>query len=133
MGCVDLDMKKNRAIEVVNNSDRTYISCFKIDKTVTEDQSDFILDEWTSTHPKNRYKGEKLYPAAVRPFGTWFKQNIRDSSRHKCLAYGSMLAVSKTDIHSRDVSFYKNLIGQFRTSNDEVGHYIERSWLDIFM
>ena len=133
VGCVDLDMKKNRAIEVVNNSDKTYISCFKIDKTVTEDQGDFILDEWTSTHPKNRYKGEKLYPAAVRPFGTWFKQNIRDSSRHKCLAYGSMLAVSKTDIHSRDVSFYKNLIGQFRTSNDEVGHYIERSWLDIFI
>jgi hypothetical protein len=95
----------------------------------------FQLDGYQSSFIENRNSNpdsNKMKPACMRPFDTWYKHHFPDINVNY-VVYAGIFAVSRKHIHNRPIEFYKKLLKQLEGhSNPEVGHYIERSWIAIF-
>ena len=94
----------------------------------------FQLDTYHTQNPANAQKSGKLplFKSSIRPFGKWYENMFFGENDVHLVCYYSMFSVSADDIRKRPPSFYENLLSQFTHPNEEVGHYIERSWAAIF-
>jgi hypothetical protein len=94
----------------------------------------FFLDEWCSTDEKNKSINPeyKLEPASIRPFGEWYKFHFPNLNLY-FVSYVGIFSVNRGDIQGHPISHYEKFLVQLQnSSNPEVGHYIERSWISIF-
>jgi len=101
---------------------------------VKKNEYNFQLDKWIASHDKNKEINNEtnLYPASPRPYGKWFEKNYGDLHIN-FVTYRGIFAVSRNHILQHDVSWYQTLLQQLEvSSNPEVGHYIERSWVATF-
>ena len=135
-GSADMDFKYNKSKKLISavekHGDTVFIGPGHDD--LKRDLYDFKLDEWTTSHGKNKVANSEsaLELASVRPFGKWFESRFGDI-KIKHVSYAGILAISKRDIQQHPVSRYEKLIKELEnSSNPEVGHYIERSWCAIF-
>ena len=94
----------------------------------------FQLDTYHTRNPANAQKSGKLplFKSSIRPFGKWYENMFFGENDVHLVCYYSIFSVSADDIRKRPPSFYENLLSQFTHPNEEVGHYIERSWAAIF-
>jgi len=94
----------------------------------------FSITEWNSTTSEN-YEANperQLTPANIRPFGKWFDYHFGDKRVTANQLWG-IFSISKHDILQHSQSYYQTLVNDFgKSSNPEVGHYFERSWVAVF-
>jgi len=67
-------------------------------------------------------------------FQDWYLKHVGNYSQaesHRVCLNG-MFKTTRTMIHSHPRSYYENLLHQFETTNDELGHYMERADQTIF-
>ena len=68
----------------------------------------------------------------IRPYRLWYTHYF-EKKIVKINCYGGIFSIDKNDIIQNSVDFYNIFINQLnKSSNPEVGHYIERSWAAIF-
>ena len=78
------------------------------------------------------FKNRNLFPSKYA-FGKWFEISLNTKFPTDVYFYpAAIFAVSKSYILSRNINFYKKLLLNFHTKDDEVSHYFERSWMYIF-
>ena len=96
----------------------------------------FEKSNYHTRNPANAQKSGKLplFKSSIRPFGKWYENMFLEDNENDVhlVCYYSIFSVSADDIRKRPPSFYENLLSQFTHPNEEVGHYIERSWAAIF-
>ena len=94
--------------------------------------SEFSLETYSATNLANRNANpeEQLLKADIRPFGRWYTNNIERKT--DIMSFKEIFCAKKEDILLNSKEFYINLLFQLaKSSNPEVGHYIERSWAGI--
>lgn len=127
--------KKTMTLGVINKVMKTKTTVLRGDYgTFPDDLYDYHIDEWVSTNNENRSENSEkgLLLSSVRPYGKWF-ENEFGNLKVNVFCYYSIFAVAKEHILQKPKSFYKKLLLQLdKSSNPEVGHYIERAWAAIF-
>jgi hypothetical protein len=96
--------------------------------------NDFVLDNYDSKDPVNKLINNELSvePAKIRPFGKWYENHFGDLKIQYSSYYG-IFGVNRKHIIQHSKSYYENFLNEFTdSSNPEVGHFIERSWVAIF-
>jgi hypothetical protein len=114
-------------IKNMNNS--SSIICQATDKNTYN----FTIDKWEITNAENKKKNsnDNLTPATIRPYGKWFESHF-PNEKMRFASFNGIVLASKEDILKRPKDFYINLLNELSFVNPEVGHYIERSWKNIF-
>lgn len=95
----------------------------------------FMISEWKSTTKENQdCSSIKMATASIRPFGRWYKHYIGDERNIKQLgmSYNCIFSSTSQSIRRRSKDFYENLLLTHSSANDEVSHYLERSFLSLF-
>jgi hypothetical protein len=134
-GSLDLDYKKRRAIEIlqrIKNGNAIFIGEYS--ENIKNKFNDFQLDNWQSTNLQNVTKNneKKLQLSDIRPFGNWYKYYFGNKNA-TFFCYWGIFSIDKRDIIQHPVYRYIILIQQInKSSNPEVGHYLERSWTAVF-
>jgi hypothetical protein len=101
---------------------------------VKETLYNFSRDYYSSEDAKNLSLNNdtKLEPAKIRPFGKWYEKHFGDLFIQYVSFYG-IFGVNRKHIIQHPKSYYENLLNEFTdSSNPEVGHYFERSWVAMF-
>jgi len=140
-GSLNIPHKKNKSELLIREIEAHGDTVFVGSPTVNgiQDLHDFSLDKWSSTDEKNKSVNpeSKLETASIRPFGKWFESHFPGKTLDFTCRCG-IFAVHRRDIikdsnRDRDTSYYEKFLAQLQnSSNPEVGHYIERSWVTIF-
>ena len=97
---------------------------------------DFVLDKWTTSNIENKTINDEsaLQPSPIRPFGKWFYQNLPNIELKSKVWYFAIFVVTKEQIRKHPIELYKRLIKYVDNhSNPEVGHYLERTWANLFI
>jgi len=135
-GSLDLTYKKNVAIEILNRIKHTGQAIFigEYSENIKNKFNDFKLDNWSSTNTQNFAKNNEssLELSKIRPFGNWFRYYFGNEII-KQFCYWSIFSIDKRDILQHPIMRYIILINQVnKSSNPEVGHFLERSWCAVF-
>lgn len=136
-GSIDcMEAKKNNAIRILENIKKYKKAIFLGTNcgNVKTHFDTFTLDNWHCSNSVNRelHPESILSPAIIRPFGNWFKYHFGNISVKYYCIHG-ILSIHKFDIIKHPLIRYQNLINTLnKSSNPEVGHYIERSWAAIY-
>ncbi len=103
-------------------------------KNVKNENYDFYLGEYLSTTDENKKINDdpSLELSKIRPYGKWFDTYFPNVDI-QYITYSGIIAISKKHIQQHPINYYKMLIDQLsNSSNPEVGHYFERSWVAVF-
>ena len=138
-GSVSIPYKTEQFNIILENSISTMDSVFwALDiniESVRDNQYNFTLDEYNSTHENNKNINKEdniIMPSEIRPFGVWYDTYFPHINI-KRINYRGIFSVSKKHILQHELLYYKKLINLFPNHpNPEVGHYFERSWLAVF-
>ena len=84
-------------------------------------QTVFSLDYWNGP----------LSLSWIRPLGPWFSYHF-PGEELSGISFHGIFAVKREDILKRPKEIYQKLLDELQFNNTEVGHYIERTWKDIF-
>ena len=101
---------------------------------VKETLYNFTRDYYFSEDETNRFYNPdtKLEPASIRPFGKWYEKYFGDLFIQYVSFYG-IFGVNRKHIQQHPKSYYETFLNEFTdSSNPEVGHYFERSWVAMF-
>ena len=131
-----MEHKKNNAIKILKNilKYKTAIFLGTYTNSVKNTFNDFVLTNWTCSDPINKSLNpeDKLCPAIIRPFGSWFKYHFGNINVQYYCIHG-IFSIHKFDIIKHPISRYQQLLAGVEIhSNPEVGHYIERAYAAIF-
>ena len=128
--------KKKRATmllnEVSQHNDTVFIGAKHND--VKKELYNFSKNSYVSTSSENKNLNPEtnLELASIRPFGKWYESRFPNITT-QYIPYSGIIAVSRQDIKQHPKSYYQDLIKELsNSSNPEVGHYFERSWVAIF-
>jgi hypothetical protein len=124
--------RSKKMIEIVEKTNETYISCNHFN---VEDQNEFKIDTYLSIDELNKKanKDDKMKKSEIRPFKKWFEHTFIKNEKNKCIAFNSIISVSKQNILQKPKLYYENLLNQVNTHhNHETVHYFERSWYSVF-
>lgn len=137
-GSLDMANKKEKSIKILKYiiSDEFKNAYFLGTKTnnLFDTFKDFKLDDWKATHKQNLNLNSesKLQLCRVRPYGKWyiyFFGNIKA----KWYTMNGIFSIDKKDVVQHKKIRYEILLNTVsHSSNNEAGHYIERSWGAIF-
>jgi hypothetical protein len=136
-GCCNTPYKFDTMKRMLSEVESTEEGAFPIIQrwnNLKEDLNHFELTYWQSTTRENCVANpeHRLTPANIRPFGKWFEHFFGNRYVTVNQLWG-VFSISKKDILQYPLSYYENLINEFGTSsNPEVGHYFERSWVAVF-
>jgi hypothetical protein len=117
-------------IEKVNNS----IIIGMKHNNVKKELYNFGMASYKSTTDDNFKENPetKLQLSNIRPYGKWYDNKFPDIDI-QYIPYSGIIAISKNHILQHPKKYYENLIEELRySSNPEVGHFFERSWVAIF-
>lgn len=101
---------------------------------VKETLYNFTREYYSSEDAKNLSinTDTKLEPAKIRPFGKWYEAHFGDLFIQYVSFYG-IFGVNRKHILQHPKSYYEDFLNEFTdSSNPEVGHYFERSWVAMF-
>jgi hypothetical protein len=134
-GSLNIDFKDSKAKLLINEIEKHQDTVFISNKynNVKKDLYDFQLDYWVATGKENNNINpeSKLELSAIRPFGKWYDTYFKWDIQH--VSYLGIIGISRKDILNHPKSYYQTFLDQLqKSSNPEVGHYIERSWEAIF-
>ena len=137
-GYRDIQHKKHRTEWIVNHlatqGPKTVLAPWNEAKPVVESHDLFTVCNYSTAHASNRDSDIdcKTQPAAVRPFGNWYRQVFGDVKVQKLFLW-SIFAVSAEDVLKNPVSKYEEIISYLDSHpNPEAGHYVERCWTTLF-
>jgi hypothetical protein len=137
-GSADMGFKIKQTTDLFNEikkkNQAVFVNTRTFPETLREVYGDFQLDEWKASDERNVSinSESKLELSKYRPYGKWYDQYLKDNKAHTLSFYG-IFSVAKEDIIQHPKSYYENLIQDLsNSSNPEVGHYFERSWVAIF-
>ena len=136
-GSIDIDYKKNKAIQLLNNIiNSNYKNAYFLgnNDNVKELHKNFTLDEWKCSHSENVLKNNEstLLKCKLRPYAKWYRYFF-GNIQAKWSTFCGIFSIDKRDIIQHNINRYIRLIHTVNThSNPEAGHYIERSWGAIF-
>ena len=103
-------------------------------KSVKKELYNFAMNTYKSTTPENRKINSEtiLDLCKTRPYGKWFEQKFPEVDI-EYIPYSGIIAISKQHILQHPKSYYERLMDELSySSNPEVGHYFERSWVAVF-
>jgi hypothetical protein len=145
-------LRYNQIMDAVTNYKKTqdidYI--YKVQKELCGDYSqeeflslnlgftldNFVISKHASASLENKSLNDEstLQLSPIRPFGEWFRINLPGIELKPCVWYYGIFVATKKQIQKHPIEVYKRLIKYVDNhSNPEVGHYLERSWANIFM
>jgi Protein of unknown function (DUF3431) len=135
-GSVELPNKFNKAKALLENIETHKAAIFLGEYTnnIYNIFKNFKLETWQSTSGDNKSINSEtnLELSPHRPYGKWYKYLFGNTSANWFTYYG-IFSISKHDILQHPKSRYEFLTEILsKSSNPEVGHYIERSWGAIF-
>ena len=137
-GSADMGFKIKQTTDLFNEIETTGQAAFVNTRTfptsLRDIYADFQLDEWKASDTRNTAinSESKLELSKYRPYGVWYDHYLKDKEAYTLSFYG-IFSVAKEDILQYPKSYYENLIQDLsHSSNPEVGHYFERSWVAIF-
>lgn len=137
-GSADMGFKIKQTLylfnEIEKNHQAVFVNTRTFPQTLREVYGDFQLDEWKASDERNVSinSESKLELSKYRPYGKWYDHYLSKEGAHTLSFYG-IFSVAKDDIIQHPKSYYENLIQDLsNSSNPEVGHYFERSWVAIF-
>lgn len=137
-GSADMGFKVNqtqRLFDTIEREDKAaFVNTRTFQTPLRDVYNDFQLDEWKASDTRNTEinSESKLEPSKYRPYGAWYDHYLKDTKAYTLSFYG-IFSVAKEDIQQHPKSYYENLIKELsNSSNPEVGHYFERSWVAIF-
>jgi len=135
-GSINIDYKKQKATQMLNNIMKSKRACFIGYKqsNIKDSFNDFQLDEWKTSDVQNFIENSetKLQLARIRPYGLWYNYFFGNTIAHWSTWYG-IFSIDKRDIIFHPITRYQILLETInKHSNPEAGHYIERSWGAIF-
>ena len=137
-GSADMGFKIKQTTDLFNEIETTGEAAFVNTRTfptsLRDIYADFQLDEWKASDTRNTAinSESKLELSKYRPYGVWYDHYLKDKEAYTLSFYG-IFSVAKEDILQHPKSYYENLIQDLsHSSNPEVGHYFERSWVAIF-
>jgi hypothetical protein len=102
--------------------------------SVKKELYNFAMNNYKSTTPENRKINSEtiLDLCKIRPYGKWFDNKFPDVDI-EYIPYSGIIAISKEHILQHPRSYYERLMDELSySSNPEVGHYFERSWVAVF-
>ena len=126
--------KAKRQIQEIEKHNNTVILGNKYNN-VKRELYDFTLDSWTASDTKNSDMNSEsqLEISKIRPFGKWFETHFGSNLNVQYVSYLGILGINKKHILLRPKVFYETLMAEVsKSSNPEVGHYLERAWNAIF-
>jgi hypothetical protein len=97
----------------------------------TSNLADYPFETGLKDGRLHHWNGKDLRPAG-QPILPWMRDNLGTSSTRGFLYWSAQFGVSRTRILSRKKIFYEKLLRQFETADDELAHFMERSWGVIF-
>lgn len=131
---IKMDHTKNLFNEIEKNNQAVFANARTFSNPLKEIYADFQMDEWKASDSRNTSinSESKLEPSKHRPYGIWYDYYLGAEPVYSLAFYG-IFSVAKEDIKQHPKSYYENLIKDLsNSSNPEVGHYFERSWVAIF-
>lgn len=119
-----------KLIEKYNSA--IYICEYTTNNNIQKDFYNFTMDSYKSISKKNLLKQIDDYKqSTIRPFGKWYEKHFNFNIKQITL-FG-ILSIDKKDIYNNNKYFYFKLMKELEGStNNEQGHYFERSWVAIF-
>jgi hypothetical protein len=98
-----------------------------------ENHKNFFINEYEVQSPENsRFSSQQeLTPAAIRPLGKWFEAHF-PGEKHQCVSFYGIVSATREGIHKRPKEFYEGLLNEVSIPSPEAGHFIERTWANIF-
>jgi hypothetical protein len=130
---MDIDYKYKKGIELIKQVEKNKKSILlcNIQKNVKENNYDFVINEYISTHEKNS-KNPTMKLSKIRPLGKWYEKFFGDNIT-TCFSHHAIFAMSKKDILKHPRGYYEKLIKELDDHfNPETGHYFERTWEAVF-
>jgi hypothetical protein len=94
----------------------------------------FQINHYASSHPQNLKQNPEsnLELSKLRPLGNWYNHFFGNKPIN-CITGTGIFSIHKFDVIKHPVSRYQLLIHTLsKSSNPEVGHYIERLWQAVF-
>jgi len=131
-----LENKRERTLSTLRRAIESRNTVFEgmMHSNVLTDLYDFKLEEWKSTNSENAtINPEKaLEQSPIRPFGKWYEANF-GNTEIQVVSYFGIFAVSRQHIRQHPKAYYEKLLTYVdKSSNPEVGHYLERAWGAVF-
>ena len=128
--------KKIRSIQLVKECEESNTSVIIGVKhtSVKKELYNFKMERYKSTTKDNNEINPetKLELSKIRPYGAWYEHKFPNTDIHY-IPYSGIIAISKEHILQNPKVYYEKLIDELSySSNPEVGHYFERSWVAIF-
>jgi hypothetical protein len=137
-GSVTIEYKKTKAVTILNSIiESNYTQAFFkgfFHNSLKDQYNNFTIDQYTCTYKKNFDKNSdtKLKPCKIRPYGKWYTYFFGNTHAHYS-TYNGIFSIDKRDIIQHPIHRYNNLIQTVNSNSDqEAGHYMERSWGAIF-
>lgn len=100
--------------------------CYYINDHLVEFDGEMILNDW----------GEKLAPASVRPFRSWFERFVGpwSSVSQRKVCWNGMIRTTRALVRRQPVEFYGALLTELEAggSAPEAAHFFERSMVALF-
>ncbi len=136
-GSVDMVNKKYIAEEMINKIlkyNKSIIVSQKILSIFDKDIYNFKVDKYSSTNTNNKKLNSEsnLQLSKIRPFGKWYEDKFNNYDIKYMGTFG-IFSVDKRDILQFPKEYYNKFLMEVNeSSNPEVGHYLEKSWIRIF-
>ena len=137
-GSTDSPNKYDRSVSMVNKieeTNETVLSC-NIDKNIHNSQYNFELESYSCTNSDNlsiNLNSDSVISSDIRPFGKWFETVFTNNEENNCIAWNSIIGISKQNIIQKPISFYEKLLKQVDSQDHlETVHFMERSWYAVF-
>ena len=115
--------------------DQTMFTCRQCKPEDSRYLLEFKLTDWRFTH--NTSQKFEFVQSPHKNMGEWIdeQQHLSRQAALKTLCnvrYGGKFTATRYQIQNSPVSAYKSLLQQQAHTNEEVDHYIERSWPMLF-
>jgi len=137
-GSIDAFQKKVVAKDMLESIDKyhkAFLLCQPINNILKKMEYNFKINQYKCTNKQNYSLNNtiKIGKSKIRPFGKWYCKHINNKFNLDNLSFNCIISVDKRDILNHPKKFYHNLLNEVNSySNPETGHYLERSWSNLF-
>ena len=135
--CMD-DIKIEKTKTIVNKTietNNTVIYGSYSTKDIKNMLYEFTLENWITSNDKNKELNNTsiLRRCDINPFGKWYESIFEDISNNYMSIQG-IFSASRKHIYNKNKECYEKLIEFLnKYKNEECSHYIEISWISIFI
>lgn len=129
------ERSKNMVKKVEETNDTVLACIFYDNEDEHKTNTLFQIDTYLSSNKENSdiNQNDDMQLSDTRPYGKWFEKMFTNGEKNHCVAYNSIISISREQIRQKPKSYYEELINELdKHHNPETGHYLERSWYSVF-